>query len=284
MEAGEARGGGSSVRGGLNISKFFFEMMRVTTAWIDDPNVLTRAPFDLIPRPEFSLNRSANAVMRSVLIVALIVVAYARAQARALILVVATVAGLGFLFHVYRAAQEDAARGAEDGRAEYAEHRGDAEQRAAAIRAEGFELVSAKQHARESARDHDLQRRVRRALAEQRYQAPRTNNPYGNLTVADAAQRPDRLPAPPLNTAEMRHRVQSAMKKQIESRNPGIADRLFATSEDQFQLQQSLLPFYTLPCTTAVNDAVAAWKFMVPNTAAMRDGITKRGTRQRPRF
>ena len=263
-------------------------MMRVTTAWIDDPNVLTRAPFDLIPRPEFSLNRSANAVMRSVLIVALIVVAYARAQARALILVVATVAGLGFLFHVYRAAQEDAARGAEDGRRadEDAEDAEDAEQReaAAAIRAEGFELVSAKQHARESARDHDLQRRVRRALAEQRYQAPRTNNPYGNLTVADAAQRPDRLPAPPLNTAEMRHRVQSAMKKQIESRNPGIADRLFATSEDQFQLQQSLLPFYTLPCTTAVNDAVAAWKFMVPNTAAMRDGITKRGTRQRPRF
>lgn len=116
------------------------------------------------------------------------------------------------------------------------------------------------------------------------YQAPSALNPFGNLLESDALLHPDRRPAPPLNTPQAREDVYSAMVAQVWALHPKEAARMFASSADQFKFRQSLRPFFTGASTTLIPDSGAAWKYMVPNTAAWRDGACRYGSKFRPRF
>ena len=236
-------------------------------AWFENPNVLMRS-LELFPLAQDPPNQQLNAMTRLLLLITLVVFAFTRSIAT-LLLGASSAAGLAYFFQSFRRKQ----RMEEEEKKKREEEEGEEE---------GFQGG----RRRKQKKQRKLLEEVRLAVSnpEGLFQTPTEDNPFGNLLLSDAARRPSRLPAVPIKSASARHLVHSAMKRQVEKRHPDVAARMFATSADQYQFQQSLLPFFTQPVTTIINDADAAYRFLVPNTGAWRDGDTRLGSKFRPRF
>lgn len=275
-------------------------------AWFDDPNVLLRSR-DLFPTPQQSPNQRLNAVARAIGVVTLLVFAFTKSVGTLLLgLVCAT--GLALLLvladPLRRQQDEEDSRSSSSG--EEQQHVGRSGGGAAkkkprrAAPKEGFVAAANANDAlgadRENVHGSVLLAADEAAVAflestktaiegsDGAVQPPSLANPFGNLLMSDALLRPDRRPAPKLNTRAAREAVYTAMEAQVRALHPGAGERMFASDMDRLQFRQSLRPFFTNPSTTIVPDATGAWRAMMPNTGTMRDGGTERGSERRPRF
>jgi hypothetical protein len=118
-------------------------------------------------------------------------------------------------------------------------------------------------------------------------QAPTVHNPFGNLTIADITENPDKLPAPLLDQEDTTDVVNERVREVIQMLNPTFPDlteRLYKGVGDQYVMEQSLRAFTSQACTTVVNDLDAYKKFCYGDMISSKEGNPFALARNNPRY
>jgi hypothetical protein len=89
-------------------------------------------------------------------------------------------------------------------------------------------------------------------------------NPFSNVLLPQIMDEPERKSAPPAFNPDVDETIMENVKKTIQHLNPGIKNtnkQLFSSLTDNFDLEQSIRPFYSTPNTKIANDmnAFAEW-------------------------
>jgi hypothetical protein len=107
------------------------------------------------------------------------------------------------------------------------------------------------------------------------YYASTKRNPMGNVLLTEISDNPLRKAAPPSFNPIVNESINKNTKKSIQMLNPGIKNtskQLFGDLGQNFELDQSLLPFYSMPNTKIPNDQTAFADFLYGNMPSCRDG------------
>lgn len=83
-------------------------------------------------------------------------------------------------------------------------------------------------------------------------------NPFGNVLLTDISDNPDRKSAAPSFNPDVHDDITSAVKKQTQMLNPGITNatqQLYGDLYDSYQLDKSLMRFYSTANSRVENDA-----------------------------
>jgi hypothetical protein len=90
-------------------------------------------------------------------------------------------------------------------------------------------------------------------------------NPFGNVLLTDIMDKPDRKAAAPSFNPDVYDEIDKAVRKQTQMLNPGIINtnkQLYGDLKDQYDLDNSLMRFYSTPNTRIENDANAYAKWL----------------------
>jgi len=107
------------------------------------------------------------------------------------------------------------------------------------------------------------------------YYASNKRNPMGNVLLTEISDNPLRKAAPPSFNPIVNESINKNTKKSIQMLNPGIKNtskQLFGDLGQNFDLDQSLLPFYSMPNTKIPNYQTAFADFLYGNMPSCRDG------------
>ena len=93
-------------------------------------------------------------------------------------------------------------------------------------------------------------------------------NPFGNVLLTDINDEPNRLAAAPSFNPDVYDDIDKAVKKQTQMLNPGIINtnkQLYGDLKDNYDLDNSMMQFYSMPNTRVANDANAYAKWLYGN-------------------
>jgi len=93
-------------------------------------------------------------------------------------------------------------------------------------------------------------------------------NPFGNVLLTDIGDNPDRLAAAPSFNPDVYDEIDSAVKKQTQMLNPSIINtnkQLYGDLKDNYDLDKSMIPFYSMPNTRVTNDQNAYAMYLYGN-------------------
>jgi hypothetical protein len=91
-------------------------------------------------------------------------------------------------------------------------------------------------------------------------------NPFGNVLLTDINDNPDRKSAAPSFNPDVYDEINSSVKKQTQMLNPGIINtskQIYGDLKDNYDLDNSMMQFYSMPNTRVTNDqgAFASWLY-----------------------
>lgn len=91
-------------------------------------------------------------------------------------------------------------------------------------------------------------------------------NPFGNVLLTDIGDEPNRLAAAPSFNPDVYDDIDKAVKKQTQMLNPSIINtnkQLYGDLKDNYDLDNSMMQFYSMPNTRVANDqgAFASWLY-----------------------
>jgi hypothetical protein len=92
------------------------------------------------------------------------------------------------------------------------------------------------------------------------YHPTTKQNPFGNVLLTDISDKPNRLSAAPSFNPDVYDEIDKAVRKQSQMLNPGIINtnkQLYGDLKDQYDLDNSLMRFYSTANTRVENDAGA---------------------------
>lgn len=93
-------------------------------------------------------------------------------------------------------------------------------------------------------------------------------NPFGNVLLTDIGDNPDRLAAAPSFNPDVYDDINDAVKKQTQMLNPGIINtnkQLYGDLKDNYDLDNSMMRFNSMPNTRVTNDANAYAMYLYGN-------------------
>lgn len=93
-------------------------------------------------------------------------------------------------------------------------------------------------------------------------------NPFGNVLLTDIMDNPNRKAAAPSFNPDVYDEIDSSVKKQTQMLNPGIINtnkQLYGDLKDNYDLDNSMMQFYSMPNTRVTNDANAYAKWLYGN-------------------
>ena len=93
-------------------------------------------------------------------------------------------------------------------------------------------------------------------------------NPFGNVLLTDINDDPNRLAAAPSFNPDVYEEIDKAVKKQTQMLNPSIINtnkQLYGDLKDNYDLDNSMMQFYSMPNTRVANDANAYAMFLYGN-------------------
>jgi hypothetical protein len=93
-------------------------------------------------------------------------------------------------------------------------------------------------------------------------------NPFGNVLLTDINDDPNRLAAPPSFNPDVYDDIDKAVKKQTQMLNPGIINtnkQLYGDLKDNYDLDNSMMQFYSMPNTRVTNDQGAYAEYLYGN-------------------
>jgi Family of unknown function (DUF5762) len=100
------------------------------------------------------------------------------------------------------------------------------------------------------------------------FDTPTTQNPLCNILLTDYEDHPQKKPAPPSNPQD----ITNIIKSQMDEKHPGASDKLFTSLYENFQFEQSLRPFHSMPSTTIPNDQSAFLQFCYGGMTSCKEG------------
>lgn len=91
-------------------------------------------------------------------------------------------------------------------------------------------------------------------------------NPFGNVLLTEINDDPNRLAAAPSFNPDVYDDIDKAVKKQTQMLNPGIINtnkQLYGDLKDNYDLDNSMMQFYSMPNTRVANDqgAYSQWLY-----------------------
>jgi len=107
------------------------------------------------------------------------------------------------------------------------------------------------------------------------YYSSTKRNPMGNVLLTEISDTPLREAAPPSFNPQVYDDITKNTKRAVQMLNPGIKNtnkQLFGDLGDKFNLDQSMIPFYSTPNTRVPNDQGAFADFLYGNMPSCRDG------------
>ena len=93
-------------------------------------------------------------------------------------------------------------------------------------------------------------------------------NPFGNVLLTEINDDPNRLAAAPSFNPDVYDEIDKAVKKQTQMLNPGIINtnkQLYGDLKDNYDLDNSMMQFYSMPNTRVTNDANAFAMYLYGN-------------------
>lgn len=90
-------------------------------------------------------------------------------------------------------------------------------------------------------------------------------NPFGNVLLTDIADTPNRKAAAPSFNPDVYDDINKAVKKQTQMLNPGIINtnkQLYGDLYDNYQLDNSMMQFYSMPNSRVANDQGAFSQYL----------------------
>jgi hypothetical protein len=93
-------------------------------------------------------------------------------------------------------------------------------------------------------------------------------NPFGNVLLTDIMDQPDRQAAAPSFNPDVYDDINSAVKKQTQMLNPGIINtnkQLYGDLKDNYDLDKSMMRFYSTANTRVTNDQGAFSQYLYSN-------------------
>jgi hypothetical protein len=94
------------------------------------------------------------------------------------------------------------------------------------------------------------------------------NNPFGNVLLTEISDNPDRLAAAPSFNPDVYDEIDKSVKKQTQMLNPGIINtnkQLYGDLKDNYDLDNSMMVFYSMPNTRVTNDQGAYAEYLYGN-------------------
>jgi hypothetical protein len=93
-------------------------------------------------------------------------------------------------------------------------------------------------------------------------------NPFGNVLLTDINDDPNRLAAAPSFNPDVYDEIDKSVKKQTQMLNPGIINtnkQLYGDLKDNYDLDNSMMQFYSMPNTRVANDQGAYAEYLYGN-------------------
>ena len=93
-------------------------------------------------------------------------------------------------------------------------------------------------------------------------------NPFGNVLLTEINDDPNRLAAAPSFNPDVYDEINSAVKKQTQMLNPSIIStnkQLYGDLKDNYDLDNSMMQFYSMPNTRVANDQGAYAEYLYGN-------------------
>jgi hypothetical protein len=93
-------------------------------------------------------------------------------------------------------------------------------------------------------------------------------NPFGNVLLTDIGDAPNRLAAAPSFNPDVYDEIDRAVKKQTQMLNPGIINtnkQIYGDLKDNYDLDNSMMQFYSMPNTRVTNDQGAYAEYLYGN-------------------
>lgn len=93
-------------------------------------------------------------------------------------------------------------------------------------------------------------------------------NPFGNVLLTEINDDPNRLAAAPSFNPDVYDEIDKAVKKQTQMLNPGIINtnkQLYGDLKDNYDLDNSMMQFYSMPNTRVTNDQGAYAEYLFGN-------------------
>jgi hypothetical protein len=93
-------------------------------------------------------------------------------------------------------------------------------------------------------------------------------NPFGNVLLTDIMDNPNRKAAAPSFNPDVYDEIDSSVKKQTQMLNPGIINtnkQLYGDLKDNYDLDNSMMQFYSMPNTRVTNDQGAYAEYLYGN-------------------
>jgi hypothetical protein len=99
-------------------------------------------------------------------------------------------------------------------------------------------------------------------------------NPFGNVLLTDIGDTPDRKAAAPSFNPDVYDDINAATKKQTQMLNPGIINtnkQLYGDLKNNYDLDNSMMRFYSTANTRVTNDANSFGKWLYGNMPSSKE-------------
>jgi len=99
-------------------------------------------------------------------------------------------------------------------------------------------------------------------------------NPFGNVLLTDIGDTPDRKAAAPCFNPDVYDDIDSSVKKQTQMLNPDIINtnrQLYGDLKDNYDLDKSMMRFYSCANTRVTNDANSFGKWLYGNMPSSKE-------------
>ena len=119
------------------------------------------------------------------------------------------------------------------------------------------------------------------------YHESTPSNPLSNVLINDYDYNPQKKPAPPSFTKNENETILEETKKQIQILNhdqPDINKKLFQSTTDNLELEQSMRQFYSTANTTIPNDQGGFAEFCYVDMISAKEGNMFASVRNNPRY
>jgi hypothetical protein len=227
----------------------------MTTLWTDNPLILFKHEFifEVYPTADMSFERKVNAITR--MLVFFTVIGYILTTNTKLLIIGVALIFLTFL--IYKTSSSSLKEG-------FVKENKDNEKKTV------NNVVSGEKHSFDD-------------FIKENYQMGTYQNPYGNVSMADYENNPDRMPAPPAFDPTISETITKNVKRAVQRMNPTIENsskKLYGNLWDQRDFEQSNRQFYTMPSTQIPNDRhaleIALSEGMASRKEANHSGAMKR--------
>jgi hypothetical protein len=217
-----------------------------TPFWSNDPTILfnKESLLEIWPKQHMTFESKLNAISRLVIIMTILVFIFTRNFN----LIIIGILTLAILYTLYKLRKQQLV--------------------STLTKKEGFSVNSSMQPSELSSSKMLTDPVSLESVLRSNFHPTTKKNPFGNVLLTDIGDTPDRRAAAPSFNPIVYDEIDTAVKKQTQMLNPSIINtnkQLYGDLKSNYDLDKSMMRFYSTPNTRVANDANAYAMYLYGN-------------------